>query len=120
MKLNPRYTEINLEADRASEDSIFAYYQKLTAMRKVHPAIIEGDLQFYLESHPQLLVYTRSCEEETLLVVANYSDEKTSVPLPCVLSTGNWERILTNTEGRPAAFGRGELAPWEVEVYKQI
>ena len=118
MKLNPRYTEINLEADRQSDDSIFAYYQKLTAMRKVHPAIVEGDLQFYLENHPQLLVYTRQCEEETLLVVANYSGQKAAVSLPCVLSNGNWTRILTNTEGSCAAFGRGEMAPWEVEVYK--
>lgn len=118
MKLNPRYTEINLEADRASDDSIFAYYQKLTAMRKVHPAIIEGDLQFYMESHPQLLVYTRSSEAETLLVIANYSGEKAAVSLPCVLSNGKWTRILSNTEGSSAAFGRGEMAPWEVEVYK--
>ena len=67
-----------------------------------------------------MLVYTRSCEAQTLLVVANYSGEKASVSLPCVLANGKWERILTNTEGRPAVFGRGELAPWEVEVYKQI
>ena len=120
MKVNPRYTEINLEADRADEDSIFEFYQKLTAMRREQPAIIDGDLQFFLEQHPQLIVYTRSCEEQTLLVVANYSDEKTSVTLPCVLNNAKWERILTNTEGRPAVFGRGELAPWEVEVYKML
>ena len=89
-------------------------------MRKAHPAIVEGDLQFYLESHPQLLVYTRSCEKQTLLVVANYSEEKASVSLPCVLNNAKWERILTNTEGRPAVFGRGELAPWEVEVYTML
>lgn len=118
MKLNPNYPEINLEADRSSDDSVFAYYQKLTAMRREHPAITEGDLQFYLENHPQLLVYTRSCEEETLLVVANYSGEKAAVSLPCVLANGNWKRILSNTDGRSAAFGRSELAPWEVEVYQ--
>jgi len=120
IKLNPRYTQINLEADRASEDSIFAYYQKLIAMRKENPAIVQGDLQFFMESHPQLLVYTRSCDEQTLLVVANYSNEKASVSLPCVLANGNWKRILSNTEGRPAAFGRGEMAPWEVEVYTMV
>lgn len=29
IKVNPRYTEINLEADRSAPDSIFAYYQAL-------------------------------------------------------------------------------------------
>ena len=120
MKVNPRYTEINLEADRSSADSIFAYYQKLIAMRKEHPAIIEGDLQFYVENHPQLLVYTRQCEAETLLVIANYSGEKAKLTLPCVFKNGQWKRILSNTEGRPALAGRDELAPWEVEVYQMV
>jgi oligo-1,6-glucosidase len=117
MKLNPRYKEINLEADRASEDSVFAYYRKLTDLRKSHPAIIDGELQFFMEYHPQLLVYTRACEDEVLLVVANYSGEETEVNLPCVLANAKWRRLLSNTEGEAAVFGKGTLAPWEVEVY---
>lgn len=57
-------------------------------------------------------------EEETLLIVANYSGEKVAVSLSCVLNNGSWTRILTNTKGSSATFSRGEMAPWEVEVYK--
>ncbi len=117
MKVNPRYTEINLEADRNAPDSIFNYYRKLTDMRKAHPAIIEGDLQFYFEDHPQLIVYTRKCETQTLLVIANMSNEKAELELPEELKAGSWKRILSNTESAPFAEGRTALEPWEAEVY---
>jgi len=120
MKINPRYTEINLETDRASDDSIFAYYQKLTTMRKDHPAIIDGNLQFYLESDPQLLVYTRQCEDETLLVIANYSGDKARLLLPDELKKCKWKCILSNTDDISELFDRDELLPWEVEVYQMV
>lgn len=116
MKLNPSYPEINLEADRASDDSVFAFYQKLIALRKTHPAILQGDLEFYVDSHPQLLVYTRSCDEETLLVVANLSDEPAELPLPCVLRTARWQEVLSNCGhtnlGSP-------LLPWEAAIFRK-
>ena len=120
MKLNSRYTEINLESDRVSDDSVFAYYQKLITMRKEHPAIIDGNLQFYLESDPQLLIYTRQCRDETLLVIANYSGDKARLILPGEVEKGQWKRILSNTEDVPVMFDRDELSPWEVEVYQMV
>ena len=118
MKLNPRYTEINLEADRKSEDSIFAYYQEIIKLRQTHPAIIEGDLRFLLEEHPQIIMYLRECEKETLLVIANYSDEKISLQLPEDIRSGKWRRVITNVKGTiPSVDGRDYLLPWEAEVY---
>ena len=120
MKVNPRYTEINLEADLNSGDSIFRYYRKLTDLRKVHPAIIDGDLQFYLDEHPQLIVYTRTCQEQTLLVVANMSDKKAALELPGELTGCKWNRLLSNMEEAPSVGGRNELEPWEAEVYALV
>jgi len=117
IKVNPKYSQINLAADRRSPDSIFSYYQKLIALRREHPAIVEGDLKFYLEEHPQVFLYTRSCDKETLLVIANKSNSPADVQLPDAL-TGNWQRILTNLDGTvPSLDGRAQWLPWETEVY---
>jgi len=118
IKVNPNYTEINLEADRKSPDSIFAYYQKLTAMRKEHPAILEGDLEFLLEDHGQVLMYLRPCEKETLLVIANKSDAPAKVEIPEKIAGKKWTRILANREDTtPSLDGREVWQPWECEVY---
>ena len=119
LKVNPRYTEINLEADRSTPDSIFAYYQKLIAMRREHPAILDGDLKFWLEEDAQVLMYTRTCARQTLLIIANKSDEAAKVRLPEELAKSHWQRLLTNYEDTvPSLEGRDTWLPWEAEVYQ--
>jgi len=121
IKINPRYTEINLEADRSDPDSIFGYYQKLIAMRREHPAILDGDLEFLLEDHPQVIMYLRRCTQETLLVIANLSGETPEVELPRQVREHQWRRILTNREETlPSLDSRACWLPWEAEVYTLI
>lgn len=118
LKVNPRYTEINLEADLASPDSIFAYYQKLTQMRKTCPAIIDGDLQFYLNDHPNVIMYTRRCARQTLLIIANKSDNTLPIQIPQELKQYKWKRLLTNREASVPSMEEGrQWLPWEAEVY---
>jgi len=118
LKTNPTYKEINLQADLKAENSIFNYYKEVIALRKTHPAIIEGELQFLLAEHPHAIVYLRKCEAETLLVIANYRSEATTVELPDEIKTQKWQRILSNYKHtQPSLDGRKEWMPWEAEVY---
>jgi len=114
IKVNPSYKEINLEADRNSPDSIFAYYQKLIALRKTHPAILDGDLRFYLEDSDQLLAYTRSCDGQTLLVIANKSDLPAEFTLPQELANCAWQPVLMNY---PEETPDAPMKPWECRIY---
>ena len=119
IKVNPKYKEINLEADKKDPDSIFEFYKKAIAMRKAHPAIIEGNLEFYCEDSPHVIMYTRKCEAETLLVIVNNSSENAEFVLPETFKGVKSERLLTNREGTPCAIdGAESLLPWTAEVYK--
>ena len=117
LKLNPTYPQINLAADRSTPDSIFAFYQKLIAMRKEHPAILDGDLEFFLEDHPGVIMYTRSCAREKMLVIANKSDEPAAVELPAALADRNWKRVLSNCPGEKPSLERNQWLPWDCEIY---
>ena len=119
IKVNPRYTEINLERDLKSEDSIFAYYRKLIDMRKDCPAIVEGDLKFYLEDSESILAYTRSCEAQTLLIIANKSENIVKFTLPVELRAKGARRLLTNiADTSPSIIEERAMMPYEVEVYE--
>ena len=88
-------------------------------MRKTCPAIVEGDLKFYLEDSENVLVYTRACDSETLLVIANKSTECTSVTLPPEICTDGAKRLLTNKKNTtPSIQGGRAMMPFEVEVYE--
>ena len=116
IKVNPRYKEINMAADRKDPDSVFAYYQKLIAMRRQHPAIIDGDLEFCDNGHAQIIAYTRSCARETLLIIANKSDEPATLELPQELKAHSWKLILGNYP-EDLGIDRDQWNPWECAVY---
>lgn len=118
IKVNPEYSKINLKSDLESENSIFKYYKKLIALRNNHPAIVDGDLEFIHEGDQQIIMYLRQCEEETMLVVTNYSGENVTIELPDNLKECKWERVLSNREDVPSALENKKLLPpWTAEVY---
>ncbi len=118
LKLNPRYPEINLEADRSHPQSIFAYYQELIALRKDNPAIVDGTFEMLLKEHPQVVMYLRRTARQTLLIVANFSDDSTQVELPREVTEHRWHRLLTNLEGNAPSLERESWLPWEAEIYE--
>lgn len=97
LPVNPNYTEINAEAETADPNSVFHYYKKLIALRKQHPIFIYGKYELLLPDSESLFVYTRTLEQEKLLVVCNFSCQETdfTIPeaftgMPCLIS--NLER----------------------------
>jgi len=120
LMVNSNYQDINLEKDRSSAESVFAYYQKLIGLRKTEPAILDGDLQFRLEDSKQVLLYTRTCEKQTLLVIANKSDDPAKAPLPEDLAQKKWKRLLSNRPDlTPFVEDARDLLPWEAEIYTE-
>ena len=79
---NPNYTEINAKAETADPDSVFHYYKKLIALRKQNPIIVYGKYELLLKDSEELYVYTRTLDDEKLLVVCNFSETKTHFTIP--------------------------------------
>lgn len=118
IKVNPRYGQINYAADRAAQDSIFAYYQKLIALRKTCPAIVDGLFEMLLPDHERVVMYLRRTARQTLLVVANFTDSETPVVLPETIAGHRWHRLLTNYETNTPSLERTAWQPWEAEIYE--
>ncbi|UTI85767.1 DUF3459 domain-containing protein [Mammaliicoccus sciuri] len=62
------------------KDSIFYTYQKLIQLRHEHDVITYGEVEPLHMEHPELFVYKRHLNNETWLVVANYSDQIVDIP----------------------------------------
>lgn len=67
---------INVKKALADKNSLFYTYQKLIALRKKLPIIIEGTYQTVETDNPQVLAYIRQLKQEILLVVVNFSQEE--------------------------------------------
>ncbi len=111
LKVNPNYTEINVEAALADPDSIFHYYRQLIALRKANPALTYGANEDVLPNHAQIWAYTRTFEGACFLVVVNFG--KTTQDLP--IDTTGYTLCLCNlNEGSPHT-----LAPYESRIYQR-
>lgn len=76
MKVNPNYTEINVEKEMKEEDSVFHYYKKLISLRKTEKILIDGKYEPLMLEDQNIFAYTRKNDTETLLVVCNFTDQE--------------------------------------------
>lgn len=116
--VNPNYREINAQEQMAREDSVFHYYQKLIRLRKENAIIVYGTYDLLLPDDPELYVYTRTLEEEKLLVICNFYGNTREYALPedwqpdameCLI--GNYKEVKT---GRTMT-----IRPYEAVVFRR-
>lgn len=115
LKLNPRYTEINVEQALADPDSVFYYYQQLISLRKQHLIMVYGEYELLLPEHEYIYAYTRTLDGEKWLVLLNFCDTPQTVELPDELNAVT-ETIIGNYPEEPAPMDRSTLRPYEARV----
>jgi alpha-glucosidase len=71
LKVHPNYIQRNVKAQQADPDSLFNFTRSLIALRRQHPALRGGKLDF-LDAPKAVLAYTRTSPEETLTVVLDF------------------------------------------------
>ncbi len=114
--VNPNYTEINAAAQREDENSVFAYYRALVALRHRDRVVSHGTLEMVLPEHPTVFAYTRTLADGQLLVLANLSGEPAEYPLADVPGWDDAALVLGNIpDAVPAADGH--LTPWQAQVF---
>lgn len=76
INVNPNYKTINVHQQLLDPNSIFHYYQKLIQLRHQMPIIVYGTYELLEENHPDLYIYTRTYQDEKLLVINNFSSHE--------------------------------------------
>lgn len=111
--VNPNYTQINAKAQTDDQNSVFHYYKKLITLRKQHPIIVYGSYELLLKESEQIFAYTRTLEQEKLLVVCNFTDTAVSFQIPEEFK--NAKCLIANTE-RSYQDTDIQLKPYEAFV----
>jgi oligo-1,6-glucosidase len=117
LKMNKSYSEINVEKDIASEDSIFKYYQKMISLRKKYPVFAYGKYDILLEKDQNIYAYRRLGEENNLLVLLNFSGKSVEYNLSSELKIESAELILNNYQEQVSFTLEDRLRPYEARVY---
>ena len=119
LPVHANYKELNVEAELADPDSILSFYRRLIRLRRDSPALLWGSWRSLLHYPLEYLAYLREWEDETLLVVINFSYEQ---PFDCdrTITPDGWVvRLSTDRpEGKTVDLPK-TLRPFEVSIYQQ-
>lgn len=80
------FKEHNAKSALEDRNSVFYHYQKLIQLRKDFDILTDGNYELLLANHPSIFAYTRSTEDETLLVLNNYYADETKFEMPEALA----------------------------------
>lgn len=114
--VNPNYTKINAEGALDDDESIFYYYQKLIQLRKEHPIIVEGKYESLLPEDEEAYIYTRSYQNQKLLVLCNFTEHIIEKTLDKDMDLGEAEILIGNMNSDPY---KGELT-FQLEPYQSV
>ncbi|WP_342614783.1 alpha-glucosidase [Peribacillus frigoritolerans] len=117
IKVNPNFPEINAEKAYNDPNSIFHFYKKLIQIRKKHEIVVYGRFELLWPDDERIFAYTRSFEEEKLLVLCNFKEEDASYTLPEELHAYSATRLIGNYDQEEEGISSKPLRPYECRVY---
>ena len=81
------------------------------------PAFVYGDYKDLDPQHPHIFAYTRTLDNQSYLVVHNFSAEPIVYTLPGGMKTGT--ELMDNYKGEENGATTLHMKPWEPRIYKQ-
>ncbi len=81
-RVNENYKEINVDAQNNDPNSILNHFRKMTKVRKNNPVLVYGAYRLLEKEHPTIYAFTRTLDDEKMLVLLNFSEETSSISLP--------------------------------------
>ena len=81
LPVDGNYMTKNAKAQEKDKDSVLSFYKKLIWMRKEHTSLQSGKIKFYEQFLPKTFVYIRKNEDETMLVVLNFTKKRYKINL---------------------------------------
>lgn len=112
IRVNPNYREINAEAQRNDEDSVFCCYKDLIRLRKEYTVFTNGEFQLLLAEDPDIFAYTRTNENSQILVVCNFYGKTLDYPLKA--PDASMRLLISNYKDAEKAM---QLRPYEARIY---
>ena len=114
--VNPNYTKINAKDQVNRGDSVFKYYQKLIRLRHESDLIVYGTYDLILDDDKDIYAYTRTLNNDKLIVYCNFSENTREVELPEEFTAG---KILISNYNDAVVNTRLTLRPYEAIVIQK-
>lgn len=107
--VNPNYTEINVKQQLNDKFSILSYYKALIQLKKSDLIYTYGKFNMVDAENKQVFAYTRTFKNNTVLIVANLTNEVSELNLPFELDISSVDIKLHNYHLNDIKIGRAHV-----------
>jgi len=121
LPVNPNYAQgVNVTDQLADPDSLLDFYRHLLHVRKQTPALVAGDYTPLHEGAEDYLAFSRSCDEQTCLVVLNMSERVHTLSFDLDASTARQIFSSHAWPGNPDDLTQLQIAPFEIYIAELV
>jgi len=90
------YEHLNVVSQMADKDSLFHSISRMVNIRKQHHTFGRGTMEWVETNKPSFAVYTRTYQDETMLIVNNLSGSSQTISLPAEYYA-DYVELISNT-----------------------
>lgn len=115
IKVNSNYKTVNAKQQTTDPDSVFSYYKELIRLRHENEIIVYGDYELLEPQNEELFIYTRSWNNEQLMVLCNFTEKDIVIPAAVTAQIpADAQILISNYVGNLESV----LRPYEARVYR--
>jgi oligo-1,6-glucosidase len=81
LPVNKNHNTINVVSENNDPNSILNHFKKMVKLRKEHEVLIYGDYELLAAENPDIYAYTRTLNNEKVLVLLNFTNHDSSIEL---------------------------------------
>ena len=119
LPVNSNYTEVSVTQQLEDPESIFNFYRRLINIRRNSDALIFGSWKTLIHYPYEHLVYVRETQTEKVLIVINFSYEK-SFEVDEDIEPEQWQVLISNVWEADKIIDLPQtLQPFEITILKK-
>ena len=81
LPVHKNHTTVNVKVQEKDANSVLNHFKKMVSVRKENLVLVYGQYTLLQKEHERIYAYTRVLDDEKLLVLLNFSEEKASITI---------------------------------------
>jgi oligo-1,6-glucosidase len=81
LPVHENHTTVNVAKQQNDHNSVLNHFRKMVALRKENLLLVYGNYEIIQEEHPTIYAYSRTLEDQKMVILLNFSELESSIAL---------------------------------------
>jgi oligo-1,6-glucosidase len=82
LPVHENHITVNVATQQNDHNSVLNHFRKMVALRKENLLLVYGNYEIIQDDHPTIYAYSRTLEDQQMIILLNFSELESSISLP--------------------------------------